>query len=237
MARSSPTARREIDLADALVLGLGRANFCAHPFPNWRLSSLFPERIAEALATFPFDASPLAGPSGRRELHNERRRYFSGDMLREFPVARQVADAFQSARVVQAIMMLTGALLMGAFLRIEYAVDLDGFWLEPHTDLGVKVFSLLIQLGSPGQEALGTDLYLAPDAWVERVPFGWNSALGFVPSGRSWHGFESRRIAGARRSLIVNYVTDAWRERGQLAFADRPVGLRNPRPASRTGLR
>src|SRR5678815_6103337 len=117
MAHSSPTARREIDLADALVLSLGQSRCCAHPFPNWRLSSLFPERIAEALANFPFDPSPLAGPSGRRELHNERRRYFSGDMLREFPVAREVAEAFQSARVVQAIMMLTGALLIGAFLR------------------------------------------------------------------------------------------------------------------------
>jgi hypothetical protein len=226
MARRPLTATREIDLADALVLGLGRARFCSEPFPNWRLSSLFPERVAEALAAFPSDASPLAGPSGRRELHNERRRYLSGDMLRELPVAREVAEAFQSARVVQAIMMLTGALLIGAFLRIEYAADLDGFWLEPHTDLGVKVFSLLIQLGSPGQEALGTDLYLAPDAWAERVPFGWNTALGFVPSARSWHGFEPRRIAGVRRSLIVNYVTDEWRERGQLAFADRPVGMR-----------
>src|ERR1700754_3359336 len=155
MARQPLRARREIDLADALVLSLGHARFCAHPFPNWRLSSLFPERIAEALADFPFDPSPLTGPSGRRELHNERRRYFAGDMLRAFPVAREVAAAFQSARVVEAIMMLTGALLVGAFLRIEYAVDFDGFWLEPHTDLGVKAFSLLIQLGAPGQEALG----------------------------------------------------------------------------------
>lgn len=237
MARRPLTATREIDLVDALVLGLERARYCAHPFPNWRFNSLFPERIAEALANFPFDPSPLAGPSGRRELHNGRRRYFSGDILREFPVAREVAEAFQSARVVQAIMMLTGALLVGAFLRIEYAVDLEGFWLEPHTDLGVKVFSLLIQLGSPGQEALGTDLYMGPDAWAERVPFGRNAALGFVPSGRSWHGFEPRPIAGARRSLIVNYVTGEWRERGQLAFADRPVGLGSRRPAVRTARR
>jgi hypothetical protein len=224
MARRPLTVSREVDLADALVLGVQKASFCAHPFPNWRFSSLFPERIAAALGNLPFDPSPLTGASGRRELHNERRRYFSGDMLREFPVAREVAEAFQSARVVQALVMLTGALLMGAFLRIEYAVDLDGFWLEPHTDLGVKVFSLLIQLGSPGQEALGTDLYAAPDAWAERVPFGWNTALGFVPSARSWHGFEPRPINGVRRSLIVNYVTDEWRERSQLAFADRPVG-------------
>jgi hypothetical protein len=223
MAHRPLRAPREIDLADALILSLERAKYSAHPFPNWRLGSLFPERIAQALADFPFDRSPLAGPSGRRELHNDRRRYFSGEILRERPVALEVAEAFQSARVVQAIMTLTGALLAGAYLRIEYPVDHDGFWQEPHTDLGVKAFSLLIQLGSPGQENLGTDLYRGPGAWAERVPFGWNTALGFVPSGRSWHGFERRPIAGVRRSLIVNYVTDEWRERGQLAFADRPV--------------
>lgn len=224
MAHRPLRAPREIDLVDALILSLERARYSAHPFPNWRFSSLFPEPIAQVLADFPFDPSPLAGPSGRRELHNERRRYFSGEILRERPVALEVAEAFQSARVVQAIMTLTGALLVGAYLRIEYAVDLDGFWLEPHTDLGVKAFSLLIQLGAPGQENLGTDLYMAPDAWAERVPFGWNTALAFVPSARSWHGFERRPIGGVRRSLIVNYVTDEWRERGQLAFPDRPAG-------------
>ena len=224
MALVSPTAGQDVELADSLVRRLERASFHGRPFPNWRFTSLFPQRVAEALAGLPFNATPLGGVSGRRELHNEHRRYFAGHTLHEHAVAREVAEAFQSTRVVQALMLLTGALLLGAFLRIEYAVDLDGFWLEPHTDLGVKAFSLLIQLGSPGQEDLGTDLYLGPGAWAERVPFAWNSALGFVPSARSWHGFEPRPIAGARRSLIVNYVTDAWRERGQLAFPDRPVG-------------
>jgi len=224
MARSTPMRLQEADLADALVLGVKRARFREHPFPNWRFSSLFPESTAQALAGLPFEASPL-GPSGRREMHNERRRYFAGDMLRKHAVALEIAEAFQSMRVVQALMLVTGALLIGAYLRIEYAVDLDGFWLEPHTDLGVKAFSLLIQLGAPGQESLGTDLYSGPDAWAERVPFGWNTALGFVPSARTWHGFEPRPIAAPRRSLIVNYVTDEWRERGQLAFNDRPVGI------------
>ena len=224
MALLSPPVGRDSELADALACRIEAAKFYPKPFPNWRFASLFPERVAAALAALPYDPTPLGGVSGRRELHNEHRRYFAGDTLREHVFAREVAEAFQSARVVQAIMLLTGALLVGAFLRIEYAVDLDGFWLEPHTDLGVKAFSLLIQLASPGQEDLGTDLYLGPSAWAERVPFGWNSALGFVPSARSWHGFESRPIAEVRRSLIVNYVTDEWRERGQLAFPTRPVG-------------
>ena len=34
----------------------------------------------------------------------------------------------------------------GTYLRIEFAQDIDGFWLEPHTDLGVKVFTMLLYL-------------------------------------------------------------------------------------------
>ena len=45
----------------------------------------------------------------------------------------------------------------------------------------------------------------------------------FVPSNNTWHGFEKRPIHGVRRSIIVNYVTDAWRAREQLAFPHSPV--------------
>jgi hypothetical protein len=45
----------------------------------------------------------------------------------------------------------------------------------------------------------------------------------FVPSKGTWHGFERRPIQGVRRSLIVNYVTNEWRAREQLAFPEAPV--------------
>ena len=44
-----------------------------------------------------------------------------------------------------------------------------------------------------------------------------------MPSNNTWHGFEPRTITGVRRSVIVNYVTDEWRAREQLAFDGRPV--------------
>lgn len=31
-----------------------------------------------------------------------------------------------------------------ALPRLEYAIDEDGFWLEPHTDIGIKKFTYLI---------------------------------------------------------------------------------------------
>jgi hypothetical protein len=32
--------------------------------------------------------------------------------------------------------------------RVEYAQDVDGFWLEPHTGLGVKTFTTLLYLST-----------------------------------------------------------------------------------------
>jgi hypothetical protein len=184
---------------------------------------VFTDQTAQALAELPIQAVDLGGVSGKRELHNDQRSYFAGDVIERHPVARAIAEAFQSPRVAAAIMAQTGAQVAGCYLRIEYAIDISGFWLEPHTDLGVKTYTMLYQLGRRGQEELGTDLYADRSTWVERAPFGWNSALVFVPSDHSWHGFEARRIESPRRSIIVNYVTEAWRAREQLAFPERPI--------------
>jgi hypothetical protein len=208
---------------DAILASLAAAERRETPYRNWRVAELFPDDVAEALAALPFAAVDLHGVSGRRELHNDQRSYFAGEVLDRHPVAREVAEAFQSPRIVQAIMDGTGARLPGCYLRIEYAVDVSGFWLEPHTDLGVKTYTMLYQLGRDGQEELGTDVYANKETWVERVPFGWNNAFVFVPSSDTWHGFEARRIAAPRRSVIINYVTDEWRAREQLAFPKAPV--------------
>ena len=61
------------------------------------------------------------------------------------------------------------------------------------------------------------------DRWAKRSPFTRNQALMFVPDDNTWHGFEPRRIDGVRKSVIINYVTDAWRDREQLAYNTAPV--------------
>jgi hypothetical protein len=211
------------DVESTMLASIASAERRTSPYTNWRMRDVFPEAVARALAELPFHAVDLHGVSGRRELHNDQRSYFALDVLDRHPVARQVAEAFQSPRMVEAIMAATGAKLAGTYLRIEYAIDISGFWLEPHTDLGVKSYTMLYQLGTDGQEDLGTDVYVDKETWAERVPFGWNSALVFVPSDRTWHGFEARKINTPRRSVIINYVTDEWRAREQLAFPNEPV--------------
>jgi hypothetical protein len=235
MAYAVPVEGRGL-VEDSILASLASAERRDAPYTHWRASQVLPDVTAAALAELPLQAVDLRGVSGRRELHNDQRSYFAGEVLDRFPAARDVAEAFQSARIVQAIADATGARLQGTYLRIEYAIDLAGFWLEPHTDLGVKSYTMLYQLGLPGQEDLGTDIYADRHNWVERVPFAWNAALIFVPSDVTWHGFEPRPIARPRRSVIVNYVTDEWRAREQLAFPNDPVrGLRQARRGMTTG--
>jgi hypothetical protein len=211
------------EIAETIAASLAGAVRHERPYRNWRLNDLFPEEVARALATLPFAPTALHGVSGRRELHNDDRRYFAGEVLDAHPVARRVAETFQSPEIVGAFARHTGVKLDGTYLRIEYALDLDGFWLEPHTDLGVKSLTLLTQFPVEGQADLGTDIYERADVWCERADFEWNGALLFVPSNDTWHGFEPRTITGVRRSVIVNYVTDEWRAREQLAFEGHPV--------------
>ena len=173
---------------------------------------------------FPSSAPSLDGVSGKRELHNNTRKYFDVENRKRFPVCEAVAHAFQDKRVTNHIEKVFGTDLKGTYLRIEFAQDIDGFWLEPHTDLGVKVFTMLLYLSKdPSHRDLGTDIYDANKKHVGRSPFAPNAAMVFVPADNTFHGFEKRPIKGVRTSLIINYVTNEWRAREQLAFPEAPI--------------
>jgi hypothetical protein len=193
------------------------------PYRHWILRDVLPAHLAAALDALPFPAPDLHGVSGSREIHNNTRRYLDQANIATHPVCRSVAEAFQDPRTVALVEDVTGARLAGCCLRIEYAQDIDGFWLKPHTDLGVKKFTLLYYLSPETDADLGTDIYADADAWSHRAPFTPGAALAFVPSDRTWHGFAPRPIPVVRKSLIVNYVTDEWRAREQLAYPETPV--------------
>ena len=194
------------------------------PYRHCLLENALSADVAEELAELPFAAPALDGVSGRRELHNDRRSYFDAAAMARFPVMRAVAEALQSQPIVRLIHEAFAAPIDDTFLRLEYAQDVDGFWLEPHTDLGVKKFTCLIYLSDgPGHETLGTDIYWSRDRHFGVSPFKRGAAMVFVPGDDTWHGFEKRPIQGVRRSAILNYVTHEWRAKEQLSFPDRPV--------------
>ncbi len=194
------------------------------PYPHWFLRDCLPQDIVDDILELPFIAPDLEGVSGKRELHNNSRTYFDASNRDKFPACEAFAEAFQDERLTDRISQHFGTNLNGSYLRIEYAQDTDGFWLEPHSDLGVKLFTMLIYMSKDeSHHDLGTDIYDGDMKHVGRSPFESNAALIFIPSDISFHGFEKRPIKGVRKSLIVNYVTNEWRAREQLAFPESPI--------------
>ena len=194
------------------------------PYRHWFLSQCLPQDATDAIISLPFEAPALDGISGKREVHNATRKYFDQENMGLHPVCKSLNDAFQDPRLTKQIESYFGTKLGGSYLRVEYAQDIDGFWLEPHTDLGVKVFTMLLYMSNDEQhKELGTDIYDTNKKHLGRSPFQSNAAMVFVPSDITYHGFEPRPIKGVRKSVIINYVTNEWRAREQLAFPDKPL--------------
>jgi len=212
----SPAAER---VAASFAEAVAGCRTFAAPYRHYLLDNVLPDDVAEELAHLPFAPPVLNGVSGKRELHNDQRSYFDAG-----GVVRGVAEALQSTRVARLIHEAFDAPIDDTFLRLEYAQDVDGFWLQPHTDLGVKKFTCLIYLSDgPGHEKLGTDIYETPERHWGVSPFKRGGAMIFVPGDATWHGFEKRPIEGVRRSVILNYVTHDWRAREQLSYPERTV--------------
>jgi hypothetical protein len=194
------------------------------PFPHWLTRNTLPRCMLEGVRILPFPAAVIGDTRGKRETHNARRIFVSETNRRRYEICSTLADAFQDDATVGLLEDLTGARLGGGFLRIEYCLDSDGFWLEPHTDIGAKMLTFLIYLSDhPDAEDWGTDIMDADGHVLSRTSGAANRGLLFVPGDDTWHGFERRPIDGVRRSLIVNYVRPEWRSRHELAFPDQAV--------------
>ncbi|MGE0053326.1 MAG: 2OG-Fe(II) oxygenase [Hyphomicrobium sp.] len=213
-----------IDDEAGLIKSFNQAKQFEQPYRYWTLTRCLQEGLIDEIMSLPFEAASLEGVSGKRELHNPTRNYFDQAAIAKFPACARVARMFQEKSVTDAIKKRFAAEIDGCFLRIEFAQDVDGFWLEPHTDLGVKKFTYLLYLFDNAQHrSLGTDIYDENRNWVGRAPYARNAGMIFIPSTKTYHGFEPRPIESVRTSLVINFVTDAWRAREQLAFPNQPV--------------
>ena len=211
-------------VAAAFAASIAARRVFEKPYRHYLIENTFPADVSDTLANLPFAAPALNGLSGKRELHNDQRSYFDEAAMARFPVMRAVAEALQSRGITRLIHQTFDAPIDDTFLRLEYAQDIDGFWLQPHTDLGVKKFTCLIYLSQgPGHETLGTDIYSSKDQHFGTSPFKRGGAMIFVPGDNTWHGFEKRRIEGVRRSVILNYVTHEWKAREQLSYPNETV--------------
>ena len=197
---------------------LAHARVETEPYRHWLLSNMLTEETCDGIRSLPIEAPEISDYAGTRESNNDSRGYFNEETCGEFDVCAQVVDTFKDPRVIGAIEKACGIDLSKGHLRIEYTQDRDGFWLEPHKDISVKLFTMLIYLSTEPELAdAGTDIFDQDLNHLGCAPFGPNHGLIFIPGDDTWHGFVKRPINGIRRSLIVNYVTDDWRESWQLA--------------------
>jgi hypothetical protein len=202
----------------------GHITYSVDPFRHWHLDEVLPAFLLAPLARLTLPPSQHEATQGRRDTNNASRRFFDPGRQATEPACAAVAQRFQSPWLIDFWHSLCGVSLDRCFLRIEYCQDVAGFWLEPHTDIGAKRFTMLIYLVDPPPgESWGTDLLHADGTLAHRARGTANTAVFFIPGPDTWHGFAPRPITGTRRSLIVNYVGPEWRARHELCFPDQKV--------------
>lgn len=212
--------KQDLGTKATLLASLRSAKHEAWPYDYWLLADVLPPSACQAIAALPIAPPTASVFDGRREANNSTRIYFSPDNQHRYPVVNDVAEAFRDGEVKGAIEKLTGANLAESGLRIEYCQDVDGFWLEPHVDIPVKLFTMLVYLSDdPALRDAGTDIYDdSPEhRLVASAPYELDAGLIFIPGTNTWHGFRRRPIRGLRKSIIVNYVGPSWRAREELA--------------------
>jgi hypothetical protein len=208
-------------VADVFLDAVRRSTRYTSPYRHWLLQEAFPETLARNLASLPFPAPEAMTHDGRRESNNAKRVYFTREIQDRYPICRTVADTFNDPPLRDVLAQETGAALNDAILRIEYCQDTGDFWLEPHTDISVKKFTMLIYLSDdPRLANCGTDVYdsTPQHRLVHTAPYMFNGGLIFVPASDTWHGFQRRMIHGIRKSLIINYVSPEWRDKWELSY-------------------
>jgi hypothetical protein len=218
---TNTTAGGDNPVAEAFLDCLARSKHITAPFDYWLLDRALPDEDVTAIAALPFAPPEGANFNGRRETNNSTRFFFSPENQEKFEVCRRVAAGFQDARVCKAIEEATGANLSDTKLRIEYCQDTEGFWLEPHTDIFVKKFTMLVYLSDDQRlRNAGTDVHEGPPdfKYICSAPYDKNLGLIFIPGKNTWHAVGKRPLNGAiRKSIIINYVTPDWRDTFELA--------------------
>jgi hypothetical protein len=219
--KTTPDALAPPDqVAGSFLNCLERAAHETWPFDYWLLNNPLPDGYCDDIANLPFPPPKGAVFNGKRATNNAVRVYFTPENQEKFAVCRHMVEGFQDASVKKTIEAITGTDLSDGHLRIEYCQDSAGFWLEPHTDIFVKKFTMLVYLSDDANLAnAGTDILEgAPDYnCVGSAPYAKNKGVIFIPGENTWHGVGHHPIRGIRKSVIINYVTSDWQDKWELA--------------------
>lgn len=213
------------EVADHFLRSLRAAQREEKPYRHWKMTDVLPTDMCTGLLTLPIAPPTIYDRDGTRDTYNQSRAFITPELRRDFPACQVLADALQRADVARQLAETFEIVAEGSHLRVEYIQDTDGAWLEPHRDIPDKLFSMVVYLCTgPEAKEWGTDIYDDDRKWIGRAAADFNTAVTFKAGPNTWHGFDKRPIKGVRRLLEINYV-QKWRDRGQLAFPDRPVSV------------
>ena len=210
-------------LKKSIFNSLDTARYDKTPFPHYLVHNILTETVCQELlhttsaheSTCIYDGT-RAGDSGGFEKNNTRF-FLTSDVLKQYSFLEKIIIAMQSSEVVAKIASILSIDLSNCYLRVEYIVDKDGFYLVPHQDIIEKRVTLFIYLGD-SPEHCGTDLYDSNQEWCKTIPFKHNTGYMFAPGENTWHGFEKKEMVSVRQALLLNYVTFK---------TDWPLGLMN----------
>ena len=189
-----------------------------YPFIHWVFNNVFTESLIEALSNLNLKPQKYQKQNGTREINNAKRLFLNNNNCLKYPVFKNVVNIFQQKNNIIKLENISGSNLQKGKLRIEYAMDEGDFWLEPHLDIKEKLLTFLIYLsGDLGSDQWGTTLYNSDLTYHSQVPYRKNLGFMFVAGNNTWHGFDKQKIQGTRKSLIINYVTNDWRNIHELA--------------------
>ena len=108
-------------IVGSLTASIDSAKPSEKPYKNWFLTKCLPAEAAANVIELPFEPPSLEGISGKRELHNNTRKYFDAENMARFPVCKAFNDAFQDKRITGLIERHFGTNLAGSYLRVEFA--------------------------------------------------------------------------------------------------------------------
>lgn len=93
------------------------------------------------------------------------------------------------------------------YLRIQFVRDINGYYIEPHTDKKNKLVTIICHLNSVVNG--GTQILDKNKSVVKRVSSKKNNALLFFPNYapyvKTYHAFVDSPIDGNRDILMINY--------------------------------
>lgn len=116
-----------------------------------------------------------------------------------------IAHEFDSDNVKRDLGFAMNTTFLGCRTRVELCMDSVGSWLEPHKDDAAKVMTMQIYLAGYGDSTkLG-------DSVTSIIK---NSAWAFDNTEQPIHSLDPLKYN--RASIIINYVTDDWRDKSVL---------------------